>query len=336
MTTSPNSSAGSFQTTTNFPTWSISSMTSLPSIPHQPHQQEASPSSSPFFIASESPLLPKKPKAPSLPLSSLASRSTQSHSKHHFPQTSSTASFSSSPTTLTSLSTKQQLLSLLGHFNYAIRIIPQGRSFISHLLLLASSVPSLHHQVTFTPECLSELRLWHQLLTHWNGITFFYQDFISSPEDLQLFTDAAPSIGYGGYYGGRWFAAEWPEALLAQSVDDVHSSALYELYPIVVAASLWGSEWASRSILVHSDNLTTVHIINKGRSSSLPIMALLRRLTWITVNKNFILRAAHIPGYKNATADALSRFSFQRFRSLAPGADLSPTPVPPFSEMTFQ
>lgn len=38
---------------------------------------------------------------------------------------------------------KQDMLSLLGHLNFTMRIIPQGRSFISRLLTLAHSVDSL-------------------------------------------------------------------------------------------------------------------------------------------------------------------------------------------------
>ena len=48
---------------------------------------------------------------------------------------------------LTPTCTKRQLLSLLSHLNYALRIIPQGRSFISHLLLLASFVTFTLHLV---------------------------------------------------------------------------------------------------------------------------------------------------------------------------------------------
>ena len=230
---------------------------------------------------------------------------------------------------------KQQLLQLLGHLNFATRIIPQGRSFISHLLHLAASVPSLHHQVSLDLECRIELRLWHLLLSNWNGISFFYNDFYSSPEDLQLFTDAAPSVGFGGYYQGRWFADKWPAELFVPPFDSAHSSALFELYPVIVAASLWGHEWTSRSVLIHSDNQSTVNIINKGRSPSLPLTALLRRLTWLSVTHNFLIQAAHIPGHHNEIADSLSRFQFQRFRLLAPSADLHPVPVPPFSAMTF-
>ncbi len=52
--------------------------------------------------------------------------------------------------------------------------------------------------------------MWLHFLSSWNGISFFYNDFITQPEDIQLFTDAAPSIGFGGYYGGKWFSSAWP------------------------------------------------------------------------------------------------------------------------------
>ncbi|KAL6470791.1 hypothetical protein MHYP_G00219100 [Metynnis hypsauchen] len=51
---------------------------------------------------------------------------------------------------------KLQLLSLLGHLNYAIYIIPQGCSFISHLLRIASSVPLLQHHLSLDNACILE------------------------------------------------------------------------------------------------------------------------------------------------------------------------------------
>lgn len=53
---------------------------------------------------------------------------------------------------------KRDLLSLLGHLNYAMRIIPQGHPFISHLLSLASSVPELDSIICLTPSCLADLK----------------------------------------------------------------------------------------------------------------------------------------------------------------------------------
>lgn len=226
---------------------------------------------------------------------------------------------------------KCELLSLLRHLNFAMRIIPQGRPFISHLLSLASSVHSLEELISINQACRDELRLWLTFLNQRNGLSFFYNNLVSSPTDIQLYTDAAPSIGFGGFFQGRWFAAPWPPQLQ----DISQSSALFELYPLVVVAFLWGKEWAASSILVHCDNDATVHCINKGRSHSPALMPLLRRLTWISACDQFIITAKHIPGSENQIADSLSRFLFQKFRMLAPEADQFPTPVPRYSELIF-
>ncbi len=133
---------------------------------------------------------------------------------------------------------KRDLLSLLGHFNFAMRIIPQGRPFISHMLALASSAHALDDQIIINQASHNEISLWITFLKQWNGLTFFYSDLVLLPDDIQLFTDAAPSVGFGGYYQGRWFASSWPP----QMRDSPQSSALFELYPLVIAASLWGKK----------------------------------------------------------------------------------------------
>ncbi|XP_067260176.1 uncharacterized protein [Chanodichthys erythropterus] len=229
---------------------------------------------------------------------------------------------------------KRDLLSLLGHLNYAMRIVPQGRPFISHLLSLASSIQELDNTISLTPSCLADLKLWIMFLKQWNGLTFFYEDIQSHSSDLPLYTDAAPSVGFGGFYKSHWFTSTWPPEL-SESNQHAASSALFELYPVVIAAFLWGHEWSSKSIEFHCDNLATVHCINKGRSNSPVIMPLLRRLTWLSACNQFIFKAVHIPSHQNQIADALSRFLFQKFRALAQEADPDPTPVPPYSDLIF-
>lgn len=119
---------------------------------------------------------------------------------------------------------------------------------------------------------------------------FFYNDLVSSPDDIQLFTNAAPSVSFGGFYQGSWFASSWPPQLL----DAPQSSALFELYPLVVAAFLWGKDWSANSILVHCDNEAAVHCINKARSNSPALMPLLRHLIWISASNQFIITAKHV------------------------------------------
>ena len=47
-------------------------------------------------------------------------------------------------------------------------------------------------------------------------------------------------------------------------------------------------------------------------------MHLVRRLTLVACRQHFSFSARHIPGHRNAAADALSRLHFQEF----PGPDL--------------
>ncbi|KAI0216052.1 hypothetical protein LSAT2_031886, partial [Lamellibrachia satsuma] len=222
---------------------------------------------------------------------------------------------------------KRALLSLLGHLNFASRVIRQGRSFVSYLLALAASVKELHHHVKLNAECRQDMAMWLRFLTEWNGVALFLEEEVTRAADYTLYTDAAATIGYGGFFQNKWFQAMWPPELVLKDNKQL-SMAFLELYPIVVASMLWGSEWEGKKILFYCDNEATVHIINKGRSQAQPIMKLMRRLTWCAAKGNFIITAKHIPGVHNDIADALSRFQINRFRQLAPGAALRPCPCP--------
>ena len=138
-----------------------------------------------------------------------------------------------------SVVTSRQLLSLLGYLNFAMRIIPQGRSFISRLLVLASSVSGLQDPVCLDDGCRSDLSFWLWLLEVWNGVSFFYDDVVRSSDSLRFFTDATPSVGFGGYYQEQWFASPWPHNFSAPGA----LSAPHEIYPAVVACHLWGQSW---------------------------------------------------------------------------------------------
>ena len=178
------------------------------------------------------------------------------------------------------------------------------------------------------------MRFWSALCNNWNGISFFYQDTLESSVDLGFYTDAAPSIGFGGYFENEWFAESWPKQMQELPKNE-SSSALFELYPVVVAAILWGNRWERKQIIVFCDNEATVHIINKGRSSIPIINRFVRRLTWTSVLGNFSIRACHIPGLDNKIADALSRFKFQEFRALCPDAAPSSLACPAFDQITL-
>ena len=114
---------------------------------------------------------------------------------------------------------------------------------------------------------------------------------------------------------------------------DKISIAFQELYPIVVAAILWGQFWERKRIVFHCDNLATVFILNKGRSKSDDIMKLMRRLTLVAAKHSFLFTAVHLRSKQNRVADSLSRFQLQEFRRLVPDAHPDPCPIP--SEIMF-
>ena len=117
-----------------------------------------------------------------------------------------------------------------------MRVIPQGRSFISRLLDLSSSVSNLHDQISLDEGCRSDLKFWSLLLDQWNGISFFYDDIVHSADSIQFFF----SSGFWGVLPGpvvrRPLASRVPAEL-------DFSSALYEIYPIAVACHVWGHCW---------------------------------------------------------------------------------------------
>ncbi|XP_069133242.1 uncharacterized protein [Argopecten irradians] len=165
--------------------------------------------------------------------------------------------------------TKRELLQLLGHLNFASKVIIPGRSFVSYIIKLSTTAKKLHHFVKISQECRSDIKMWISFLKHWNGATIFYDQHITKSEDIQLYTDASGSVGYGGYMQGQWFAEAWPDAIKEHicSGEEI-SIAFKELYPIVVAAMIWGHNWKGLRILFNCDNLATVAILQKGRSKA--------------------------------------------------------------------
>ncbi|XP_021339760.1 uncharacterized protein LOC110440977 [Mizuhopecten yessoensis] len=225
--------------------------------------------------------------------------------------------------------TKRELLQLLGHLNFASRVVIQGRSFVSHLITLSTTVKALHHYVKLNNECREDIKMWIYFLSNWNGVSVFYNNKVVTSDEICLYTDASGTLGYGGYFRGSWFAEPWPRDLDNPYANNNELSiAFQELYPIVVAALIWGHLWVGQRIVFMCDNAATVAILCKGRSKSPHIMPLVRRLTLCACTFNFTVLSKHVPGHLNNIADSLSRLQIARFRRLAPYAARFPCKVP--------
>ena len=93
-----------------------------------------------------------------------------------------------------------------------------------------------------------------------------------------------------------------------------------ELFPIVVAATLWGSQWVSRQVEFLCDNESVVAVLKSGTSRDHHLMELLRHLSLLAIRHSFMFTVSSVRGLANPVADSLSRFQFQRFHRLSPSS----------------
>ena len=118
---------------------------------------------------------------------------------------------------------------------------------------------------------------------------------------------------------GRWSPLQLPLSI-----------AYKDLFPIAVAASLWGHQWSAKQVEFRSDNTAVVEVLRSDTSHNSNLMVLLRHLSLLAARHSFAFTARHVPGKSNAIDDAISRFEFQQFRLLAPYASPTATLVPPW------
>lgn len=195
-----------------------------------------------------------------------------------------------------------QLQSLLGSLVFACRVMPMGRIFSRRLSLATRGVVSPGHRIRVTRLMRDDLCVWLEFLGRYNGRTCFRQPRCLNT-DLSLFTDASGSWGFGAVFGRSWCAGEWPSSWRAGGL--CTNLALLEMFPIVVALELWGSDMRNKSISFWSDNLGVVQAINRLSSASLPVISLLRRLVLRCLDFNIYFRARHVPGRENVVAEDL-------------------------------
>ena len=129
-------------------------------------------------------------------------------------------------------------------------------------------------------------------------------------------------LGYGAIFKSHWFSGAWSAEQSPLSI------AYRELLPIVLAAYLWGPQWASQRVEFLCENESVVAVLKSGTSRDKSPMVFLRYLTMLAIRHSFSFTASSVPGKDNQVADALSRFQFERFGCLVPHADATPSPIP--------
>ena len=219
----------------------------------------------------------------------------------------------------------RNLQSVIGLLNFASQVILPGRAFLRRLI---DQTRGYRLPTFWIPlkNALLDLKMWKHFLDNHNGRVFFVDANILTNHDVSLYTDASGAKGFGAWFGDRWFYGEWSKWWKEQHI------MLLELYPIVVALELWGADLGNKRLMLFTDNLSLVSVLNKQTSKDPLVMILVRRLVLACLKSNVVVFAQHISTSKNKLADLLSRLQIQQFHLLHPTADRDPTPIPQLPE----
>ena len=215
-------------------------------------------------------------------------------------------------------STRKRIESVHGFLSFCASIIPAGRAFLRSL---SSLMKSKHKWVSLSSEVISDLETWKQFLETFNGKSMFVHSHLQA-SGLTLSTDSSGSWGCAAIFKDECLALRWPPTLPRKNL------ALLEFYPIVLAVFIWAVELLNARLVVECDNLATVFIINKLKSSDDLIMKLVRLFTLQCLKYNILFQAVHIPGRVNKGPDLLSRGQFKAFHGTFPTTRPSPRIIP--------
>ena len=216
---------------------------------------------------------------------------------------------------------KQDLESLTGHLCHACKVVRPGRRFLRGMFDLLARTKKQHHFIRLNEQFPGDLEWWWVFLKDWNGVSMLYSSTMEHP-DVSLCSDASGSWGCGAVWNNRWFQLSW------QEVPEFEKApiAAKELFPIVLAAALWGKEWGSLTVLCNCDNEAVVASIRAGKAKKTYMAHLLRCLFFIEAKFCCTITSSHVLGKLNERADALSRNQLSCFLSLTPKAERQQVP----------
>ncbi|XP_068721245.1 uncharacterized protein [Montipora capricornis] len=153
-----------------------------------------------------------------------------------------------------------ELQSLIGTLQFACKAVVPGRTFLQRMINLTRGVPSRFHHIRLNKEFFKDLLMWKAFLAGWNGRSFFLDTTVTPSPDLELYTDASGSVGFGGYFNGQWFQGRWPPHMQLNRARGI-SIEWQELFPIVVACAIWFPHFSGKRIQFWCDNESVVAII---------------------------------------------------------------------------
>ena len=102
-----------------------------------------------------------------------------------------------------------ELQSLIGTLQFACKVVIPSRTFLQCIINLTRGVPHRFHHIRLNHDFSKDIAMWEVFLDQWNGRSFFLDSSVTPTPELEMYTDAASSVGFGGYFSGKWFQGQW-------------------------------------------------------------------------------------------------------------------------------
>ena len=196
--------------------------------------------------------------------------------------------------------TLHELQQVIGSLQFTTSVVRPGRTFLRRLINATIGISKPYHHVHLTKEVKEDIRLWLSFLQTYNGISFFINNTPITSEQINLYTDSCPQ-GFGGTFKNHYFLGQFPPTWQQFNI------CVLELYPILLALQLYASHMANSHIVIYSDNIAVVHVLNKKTTKQTQMLTLLRQLVLHCLKFNILFTSKHISGKLNILPDALSR-----------------------------
>ena len=223
--------------------------------------------------------------------------------------------------------TLRELQSLCGHLNFMCRSVVPGRAFLRRLYFGTKGIKKPNHHIYIKKEMKEDMLLWLEFLTNSTPYARPFIDFTTKLQanDIDFYADASKNakFGAGGHCGPAWYVLRWNE----QFIKDNNPSISYlELYATTVGVVLYIEKFRNQRIVLHSDNMGVVYMLNKNTSKCPNCMVLIRIIVLFSLKFNVRIFAKHVKTKANKIADSLSRQQWTRFRNLSKTKPLNKFP----------
>ena len=218
---------------------------------------------------------------------------------------------------------------ITGTLNFLNRVIVPGRAFTKRLYSRLKvkdgqgNPLKQYHHVSLNSEFKKDCQVWQVFLntSQPNQLCRPFTDLeaFKMAVDVGFYTDASlnENLGFGGVFGNRFIVGRWSSQFIRSQKPSI---GYLELFALVAGILTWGENdsLCNTKIIVHCDNESVRHMVNKFAANGAQEMKLLRLLALDGLKYNRRVLVKYVKTSKNTLADALSRMNFSKFWKHAP------------------